>query len=87
MKTTEDTLSEILELAATHFQVASEKLNADDDFFSTLGIDSLKALELLTRVPSGQESISSSPTSAGPLASPVPREPMVSSAPVAARTC
>jgi acyl carrier protein len=50
VKTTEDTLSEILELAATHFQVPREKLGPDDDFFSTLGIDSLKALELLTRL-------------------------------------
>lgn len=50
MKTTDQTLDEILTLAATHFKVPREKLSADDDFFQTLGIDSLQALELLTRL-------------------------------------
>jgi acyl carrier protein len=43
-------LDEILNLAASHFKVPREKLNADDDFFKTLGIDSLQALDLLTRL-------------------------------------
>jgi acyl carrier protein len=43
-------LDEILNLAAAHFKVPREKLTADDDFFKTLGIDSLQALDLLTRI-------------------------------------
>lgn len=50
MRTQEQTLEEILNLAATHFQVAREKLTPDDDFFKTLGINSLQALDLLTRL-------------------------------------
>ena len=50
MKTAEDTLREILALAATHFGVAYDELAPDDDLFEALGIDSLKALELLTRL-------------------------------------
>ena len=50
MKTQEQTLDEILHLAAQHFKVSREKLNPDDDFFKTLGIDSLQALDLLTRL-------------------------------------
>jgi len=52
MKTTDETLDEILDLAAKHFKVPRTDLAADDDFFQTLGIDSLKALELLTRLES-----------------------------------
>jgi acyl carrier protein len=37
-------------LAAAHFKVAREKLAPDDDFFRTLGINSLQTLELLTRL-------------------------------------
>ena len=44
------TLEEIMNLAATHFKVPREKLTPDDDFFKTLGIDSLQALDLLTRL-------------------------------------
>jgi acyl carrier protein len=44
------TLEEILNLAAAQFKVPREKLTADDDFFKTLGIDSLRALDLLTRL-------------------------------------
>ncbi len=47
---TNRTLDEILNLAATHFKVPREKLTPDDDFFKTLGIDSLQALDLLTRL-------------------------------------
>jgi acyl carrier protein len=50
MPTAEHTLDEILNLAATHFKVPREKLSADDDFFKSLGIDSLQALDLLTRL-------------------------------------
>jgi acyl carrier protein len=48
--TTEQTLDEILNLAAAHFKVPREKLQADDDFFKTLGIDSLQTLDLLTKL-------------------------------------
>lgn len=50
MPTTDQTLDEVLGLAATHFKVPREKLAPDDDFFKTLGIDSLQALDLLTRL-------------------------------------
>jgi acyl carrier protein len=50
MPTSDQTVSEILDLAAAHFKVPREKLSPDDDFFKTLGIDSLQALELLTRI-------------------------------------
>jgi acyl carrier protein len=52
VKTQEQTLEEVLDLAARHFKVAREMLAADDDFFKTLGIDSLQALDLLTRLES-----------------------------------
>ncbi|HXP17176.1 MAG TPA: acyl carrier protein [Terriglobales bacterium] len=44
------TLDEILNLAAVQFKVPREKLAPVDDFFQTLGIDSLQALDLLTRL-------------------------------------
>jgi len=50
MPTTDQTLEEILSLAASHFKVPREKLSPDDDFFKTLGIDSLQTLDLLTRL-------------------------------------
>jgi acyl carrier protein len=50
MPTTDQTLEEILSLAASHFKVPREKLSADDDFFKMLGIDSLQTLDLLTRL-------------------------------------
>jgi acyl carrier protein len=50
MKSIEETLDEILVLAAAHFKVPRERLTPDDDFFKTLGIDSLQALDLLTRL-------------------------------------
>jgi acyl carrier protein len=52
MKTAEQTLDEIIDLAASHFRVSRDDLAPDDDFFATLGIDSLKALELLSRLES-----------------------------------
>jgi acyl carrier protein len=48
--TSHHTLDEVLNLAASHFKVPREKLSPDDDFFKTLGIDSLQALDLLTRL-------------------------------------
>ena len=50
MRTKEKTLEEILTLAATHFKVPRAQLSPDDDFFKKLGINSLQALELLTRL-------------------------------------
>jgi acyl carrier protein len=50
MTTQDQTLDEILNLAARHFKVSREKLSPDEDFFKTLGIDSLRALDLLTRL-------------------------------------
>ena len=62
MTDSKKTLEEILNLAAAQFsfgirqfadslfKVPREKLTPDDDFFKTLGIDSLQALDLLTRL-------------------------------------
>jgi acyl carrier protein len=50
MPTLENTTAEILQLAADHFKVPRERLSAGDDFFKTLGINSLQALDLLTRI-------------------------------------
>lgn len=50
MTASRDTLEEILSLASEHFKVPREQLNADDDFFKKLGINSLQALDLLTRI-------------------------------------
>jgi acyl carrier protein len=52
MATLEQTLEEILGLAADHFKVPRAELSPDDDFFKKLGINSLQALELLTRLES-----------------------------------
>ncbi len=46
----DQTLDQVLNLAATHFKVPREGLAPDDDFFKTLKIDSLQALDLLTRL-------------------------------------
>jgi len=50
MKNLEQTTDEILTLAAAHFKIPRADLQANDDFFKKLGIDSLQALELLTRL-------------------------------------
>jgi len=50
MPTIDQTLDEILTLAAAHFKVPREKLSPDGDFFQALGIDSLQTLDLLTRL-------------------------------------
>jgi acyl carrier protein len=48
--TIDQTLNEVLDLAARQFKVAREKLTPHDDFFKVLDIDSLQALDLLTRL-------------------------------------
>ena len=50
MTTIEKTTDDVLQLASAHFNVPREQLRADDDFFKTLGINSLQALDLLTRL-------------------------------------
>ena len=50
MRTAEQTLEEILNLAAAHFKVPRAELAPEDDFFKKLGINSLQALDLLTRL-------------------------------------
>ncbi len=50
MTASNQTLEDVLNLAAAHFKVPREKLTPDDDFFKTLKIDSLQALDLLTRL-------------------------------------
>lgn len=44
------TVEQILDLAAKHFNVERSALRPEDDFFEKLKIDSLQALELLTRL-------------------------------------
>jgi acyl carrier protein len=50
MRTREQTETELLDLAAAHFKADRKKLRPEDDIFQKLGIDSLQALELLTRL-------------------------------------
>ena len=50
MRTLQQTMQEILDLATKHFKAAPGSLKADDDFYKKLGIDSLQALELLSRL-------------------------------------
>ena len=50
MSTIQTTTDEILRLASEHFKVPVATLNPNDDFFKTLGINSLQALDLLTRI-------------------------------------
>jgi acyl carrier protein len=50
MSTIQTTTDEVLRLAAEHFKIPVEKLSPDDDFFKKLGINSLQALDLLTRI-------------------------------------
>ena len=50
MPTLQNTTDEVLRLASEHYKVPVEKLSPDDDFFKTLGINSLQALDLLTRI-------------------------------------
>ena len=50
MLTFDNTLDQLIQLAASHFQVSAQELNPDDDFFKKLKINSLQALDLLTRL-------------------------------------
>jgi acyl carrier protein len=50
MRTLEQTIEEVLDLAARYCHVPREQLHPDDDLFETLRIDSLRALELLGRL-------------------------------------
>lgn len=50
MPSLQEVTHEVLLLAATHFQVPAAGLSPDDDFFKKLGIDSLQALALLSRI-------------------------------------
>jgi acyl carrier protein len=50
VRTLEQTTEEILQMAASQFKVPRAELSPGDDFFNKLGIDSLQALELLTRL-------------------------------------
>jgi len=50
MPTQQQTTDAVLDLAAAQFKVPRENLSPDDDFFKKLGIDSLQALSLLTRL-------------------------------------
>lgn len=52
MKTIEQTIDEILNLASMHFKIPRQELSVEDDFFKKLGINSLQALELLSRLES-----------------------------------
>ena len=50
MSALDKTTEEILRLAAEHFCVPRESLSPGDDFFKKLGINSLQALDMLTRI-------------------------------------
>jgi acyl carrier protein len=49
-RTLDQTTQEVLDLATRHFQVTPGSLAPSDDFFRKLGINSLQALELLSRL-------------------------------------
>jgi len=48
--TLDQVTAELIQLAAKQFKVKAETLSPDDDFFAKLGINSLQALDLLTRL-------------------------------------
>lgn len=50
MTALEKTTEEVLQLAAEHFKIPRTELNPTDDFFKKLGINSLQALDLLSRL-------------------------------------
>jgi acyl carrier protein len=50
MRTIEQTTQEILQLATLQFKVPAGSLAPEDDFYKKLGIDSLQALEMLSRL-------------------------------------
>lgn len=50
MRTPEQTTAELLDLAAAHFGVERATLDPKADMFESLGIDSMQALDLLTKL-------------------------------------
>jgi acyl carrier protein len=50
MRNIEQTTREILKLATEQFKVPPGSLAPEDDFYRKLGIDSLQALEMLSRL-------------------------------------
>jgi len=52
MPNLDQTLGQLIDLAAGHFRVPAAELNPDDDFFKKLKINSLQALDLLTKLES-----------------------------------
>ena len=50
MPSLDQTLGQLIDLAASHFRVPAAELNPDDDFFKKLKINSLQALDLLTKL-------------------------------------
>lgn len=50
MPTLQEVTDEVVKLAAGYFKVPRAELAPDDDFFKKLGIDSLQALTLLSRI-------------------------------------
>lgn len=50
MRTLDQITQEILVLAGKHFKATPGTLHPEDDFYKKLGIDSLQALELLSRL-------------------------------------
>ncbi len=50
MPTLQEVTDEVVKLAAGHFKVPRAELAPSDDFFKKLGIDSLQALTLLSRI-------------------------------------
>ena len=50
MRTLEQTTQEILQLASQQFKVPAASLAHEDDFYKKLVIDSLQALEMLSRL-------------------------------------
>jgi acyl carrier protein len=50
MSSIDQTLEQLLTLASDHFRVPAGSLNADDDFFKKLGVNSLQTLDLLTKL-------------------------------------
>lgn len=50
MRTLEQTTDELLGLAAQYFKIPRAELAPTDDFYKKLKIDSLRALELITRL-------------------------------------
>lgn len=50
MRTLEQTTQEIVELAAKQFQLPADSLKPHDDFYKKLGLNSLQAMEMLSRL-------------------------------------